>query len=485
MPLLLAPGSVLYGQEHPHGPPGQHPGTGHAAGPMAPGPLGIPRTRESSGTAWLPDFSPMYAMHAMAGPWQLMLHGRVFAQYIDEGSDRGAVQPGSVNWIMGMARRPLVGGELLLRAMLSLEPLTVGECGYPDLLATGEFCDDRGRLHDRQHPHDFSMELAAGYERALTRDLGLQLYGGLAGEPALGPVSYPHRISALANLFAPITHHWQDATHISFGVLTAGLFGRRWKLEGSLFNGREPDEERFGLDLAALDSYSGRVWYLPGDRWALQASIGRLNEAEAHGPEERRLDVTRATASVTYHAPIGPDGYWASTAVWGRNDADGDPASTNSFLLETTVDLRERYVFFGRGEVVEKTGEDLVLRNPALEHEVFTVGKLTLGYMHQFGPRWGLLPGLGVSISMSFVGDELEPFYGTTVPVGFALFGSLGPAAARLHGDHHRTVPPAHRPEGHPPHGPAAPAAGPAGACAGGGTHFAVGGGSCVRRSGR
>lgn len=255
------------------------PDTAHAL--LMVGPLGIPQTREASGTAWLPDFSPMYAFHWSTDAWNLMLHGNVFLYYLDEGSDRGDEDFGSINWIMAMAQREALGGELTARAMLSAEPATIGECGYPDFLATGEFCDELGFLHDRQHPHDLFMELAAMYERELSERVAIQLYGGLAGEPALGPVGYPHRLSALPNPFAPVTHHWQDATHIVFGVVTAGLFTRNWKLEGSVFNGREPDENRWDLDLDALDSYSGRLWYAD-ERWALQLSGARLTEAELH-----------------------------------------------------------------------------------------------------------------------------------------------------------------------------------------------------------
>ncbi|HWV57550.1 MAG TPA: hypothetical protein VNZ57_08880, partial [Longimicrobiales bacterium] len=391
---------------------------------MVPAPLGIPRAREASGTAWLPDLSPMYALHTMRGGWDLMLHGNGFLQYIDEGSRRGSTQLGSVNWLMGMARRALGGGDVTLRAMLSAEPLTVGECGYPDLLATGESCDDRGFLHDRQHPHDLFMELAAMYERALTADLAIQLYVALAGEPALGPVSYPHRLSALWNPFAPIAHHWQDATHISFGVLTAGVFGRQWKLEGSLFNGREPDEERFGLDLARPDSYAGRIWFLPTERWALQLSAAHLNDAARH-LDARRTDVGRATASATYHAPVGARGYWATTIAWGWNDEEGASPATSAFLLESTLNLDERNAFFGRGEVVGKSGEDLVLREPALADEVFTVGKLQAGYARQFGPFGGFLPGLGAVVSFSIPGDDLASFYDGSTAWGFAVFGSI------------------------------------------------------------
>jgi len=225
--VLLLSATRVAAQEHGRGEHRPVPDTAaHAAQTMTAGPLGIPRTREGSGTAWLPDASPMNAVHGQAGAWELMLHANAFVQYIHQGGERGRDQFGSINWAMGMARRPLGGGELALRAMLSAEPFTIEGCGYPLLLATGELCDGRP-LHDAQHPHDLFMELAALYDRPITDQVALQLYGALAGEPALGPVAYPHRVSATGNPLAPIGHHWFDATHIAFGVITGGVYGRQ------------------------------------------------------------------------------------------------------------------------------------------------------------------------------------------------------------------------------------------------------------------
>ncbi len=415
---------------------------GHAM-PAAAG-LAVPVSREASGTAWLPDETPMYAFHRTAGMWSVMLHGSAALHYLNEGSDRGDDQLGSTNWIMVMARRPLTGGRLSLHAMASLDPVTVGECGYPDLLATGEFCDGEP-IHDRQHPHDMFMELTAGYERPLSDGIGIQLYGGPAGEPALGPVAFPHRISALPNPFAPVSHHWLDSTHIAFGVVTAGVYGRTWKIEGSAFNGREPDEDRYDFDLAALDSYAARIWILPSPRWALQLSAGRLEEAEspheeASAPElppPARVDVTRTTASATYHRPLARNGHWASTLAWGRNEEQG--RATQAALAETNVNLRQRDVFFARAEIVEKTAEDLVLENDdiALEEPgdgAFTVGKLSAGYMRLFSPGGRLSVGVGGMVSVGLLGAALEPAYGTRRPVGGAVFLRVRPALAAAPG---------------------------------------------------
>ena len=218
-------------------------------------PLGVSMERMGSGTTWIPDAVPLPARHVMSGSWLLMLHGFGFVQYDKQGGPRGADQFGSLNWAMLMASRDLLGGRFQARTMLSLDPATVTNRGYPLLLQSGETY--RGQpLVDRQHPHDFWMELAMMYERVLSRSVGVTVYAAPSGEPALGPVAFMHRPSAMDNLAAPLSHHWQDATHISFGVLTAGLFGRHWKLEGSAFNGREPNEERWGFDRIRFDSYS-------------------------------------------------------------------------------------------------------------------------------------------------------------------------------------------------------------------------------------
>ncbi|HKV52793.1 MAG TPA: hypothetical protein VJO52_16480 [Gemmatimonadaceae bacterium] len=408
------------------------------SGPMTlmQGPLGISMARQGSGTSWLPDATPMYGWHATAGPWLFMFHGNGSVQYIEDGSDRGHRQLGSVNWAMGMARRPLAGGDLTLRAMMSAEASTVGRCGYPDLLATGEFCHGQP-LHDRQHPHDMFMDLSLGYQRAISRHLAFQIYGGPVGEPALGPVAFPHRLSALPNPIAPISHHWLDATHISFGVVTAGLYGNRWKIEGSVFNGREPDEDRYDIDLNRLDSYSGRVWFLPNDAWAIQASVGRLVDAEQETASAPLTSLTRSTLSATYHRTLGPQSIWANTVAWGANIESAK--TTQAGLAESNLTLHERDIVFARVEVNGKTGHDLALpltADSASQRETFTLGKVAVGYTRQFAPVLGLMPGIGASVSLDLLPRGLEPYYGATTEGGFAVFLSFRPARMTMASPH-------------------------------------------------
>jgi hypothetical protein len=382
--------------------------------------------REGSGTAWLPDNTPMYGLHSQFGQWQVMWHGNAFAQFLHESGDRGSDQFGSINWVMAMAYRSAGGGRLGVRGMLSLEPWTVRGCGYPDLLASGEVCEGEA-IHDRQHPHDLFMEAAVQYDRPLGVSARWQVYGGLAGEPALGPVAYPHRLSAMPNPLAPISHHWLDATHITFGVVTAGLQGDRWKTEASVFNGREPDDDRAGFDLAPLDSVSGRVWFMPSSEWALQLSAGHLNEAEAGHDGEPRADVDRFTASATYHRTAGENSILAATLAWGRNGEAGE--STHALLAEASLTLAERDAWFGRFEIGGKSAHDLAV---AGTHDEFTVAKLQGGFTRYFAAWRGLKPGVGGAVSAGIVPEALEPEYGSRVNFGVAVFVTLRPAAHRM-----------------------------------------------------
>ncbi|MGH9370126.1 MAG: hypothetical protein ACRD15_01195 [Vicinamibacterales bacterium] len=409
-------------QEHQHPPPVQElDHTQHhpvESGAFAPG--------EASGTAWLPDATPMYGIHQRVGSWQLMWHGNAFAQFLYDGGDRGNEQGGSINWIMGMARRDVAGGRFGLRGMLSLEPLTIPGCGYPDLLATGEVCEGEA-IHDRQHPHDVLMEAAAEYDRPVNSSLRWQVYGGLVGEPALGPAAYPHRISAMPNPLAPISHHWLDATHITFGVVTGGVYNARWKAEASVFNGREPDAHRWDFDFAALDSVSGRFWFAPGPSVVFQVSAGHLSEAEPGHDGGPRVDVKRVTASATYHSQFRADSIWATTAAWGRNAEAGE--ASNAYLLETSLMFDERDTWFGRIEAGGKPAHALDVHGA---DDVFSVAKLQAGYTRYLDEWRGLKPGFGGSISAGFVPESLEPIYGSRVNLGFGIFVTVRPAVHRM-----------------------------------------------------
>ena len=427
--LLLLPGRAIAAQQ-PDAAPSAHHHQPETVQELFP-------AREASGTAWLPADTPMFGAHRSWRGWQVMLHGVAFAQFLYEPGDRHRTggfsthQFGAVNWAMAVARREAGGARLGLRGMVSAEPWTIPGCGYLSFLATGEVCDG-DTIHDRQHPHDLFMELAADYDRPLRGGWRWQLYAGLAGEPALGPSGFPHRVSAMLNPIAPISHHWLDSSHLVFGVVTAGVHGRRWKVEASVFNGREPDEHRGGLDLAPLDSVAGRVAFLPGGRWALQLSAGHLEDAEFEFAPEPRSDADKLTASATYHRTTRGGGIWASTLAYGVNSTrelvPGDvfEPATQAVLLESTVTIRDRHTWFGRAEAVEQPAHDLHAHE--FPTTIFTVGKLQGGYLRHFTPRRGLAAGVGGMLSLSVVPTELSSRYDGRVAPGFGVFLNVRPA---------------------------------------------------------
>ena len=388
-----------------------------------------PHSRLGSGTSWLPDSSPMHAIHAMAGNWTFMVHGNAFVGPNVQLSDRGDEQITAVNWLMGMASHPLLGGEMTLRAMLSAEPWTLPGDGYPLVLQTGETWQGE-RLHDRQHPHDLFMELAVLQQIPIARDLGIEIYLAPVGEPAIGPTAFPHRLSSNADPLAPLGHHWQDSTHITYGVITAGVFGERWKIEGSWFNGREPDERRWDFDFRVPDSYAARFSFQPADEWSAQASWAFLRSPEALDPEH---SVHRLSTSVAHTTALAGPGYWASTLAIGVNIGGDDEGP--SALLETNVDLDGHHVLFGRAEIVAKSAGALVLEG-VQEETRYPIANLSFGYQYAFGPIASLTPALGVRGNVGLVPGAIEPFYGTRVPMGGMLYLQLHPAAQRMPAGH-------------------------------------------------
>lgn len=389
-------------------------GHDHSQMAMAPAPLGLAANRNGSGTSWLPDDSPMSGSSRMVGPWHLMLHGNVFVQFLQGSGPRGDAQVGSINWFMGMAERPVAGGVFTARAMMSAEAFTTDRCGYPNLAQTGETC--RGeRLHDRQHPHDLFMEVAADYRRAINDSVAWQIYGGPVGEPALGPVAFPHRFSAMPNPIAPISHHWLDSTHITFGVVTGAVYGRAWKVEASAFNAQEPDDNRYDFDLAALSSYSGRASWLPSKHWAAQVSAGKLDDA------------TRLTASMTYHRQMGGR-LAAITGAWGQNR---EPHGvTNAWLGEAAVDVSDRDQVFLRGDITGKTAEELVVEGDGDDdsHDaVLTIAKLQIGYARRLGAWRGWTANVGASVGAVVVPKSIASAYDRRVPLELAVFFSVRP----------------------------------------------------------
>jgi hypothetical protein len=366
-----------------------------------------PMSREASGTAWQPQSAHHDGMHFMRGEWMAMFHASADLVVDQQGGPRGDDKVFSDNMLMGMAQHPLGPGTFGVRTMLSLEPATIGKAGYPLLLQTGETADGATPLVDRQHPHDLFMELAASYSIS-SGNRSFFLYGGLPGEPALGPPAFMHRFSGANIPVAPITHHWLDSTHITYGVLTAGAVVDRVKFEASAFRGREPDQERWGIETPKLDSHSFRLSVNPGDHWALQASYGRLESPEQLEPG---VDQDRTTVSAMYDGTWGDTGRWEGTLAWGRN-RNRPGHSLDAFLAEAAAEFGGRNTIFVRGESAEK--DELFGEPDPRADRVFNVGELTAGYRLDFWRREHVAVGLGGAGTLSFVPRSLRGSYGKT-----------------------------------------------------------------------
>jgi hypothetical protein len=384
-----------------------------------------PMSRESSGTAWVPDSTPVYGHMFMLGDDMLMLHGGIFPRYTNVSSSRGDDRIDAPNWMMGMYSHPFNDStQLGFRAMMSLDPLTEGGRGYPLLFQTGESWHDQP-LHDRQHPHDLFDELSVSYSQKFDSDLSAYLYFGYPGEPALGAPTFMHRLSAMDNPDAPIAHHWQDSTHITFGVATAGLVWSRLggiKIEGSSFTGREPDEDRYDFDTPRFDSFSGRISWNPVQNLALQVSHGYLKSPEALEPDVKQH---RTTASAIYNQPLGPDRNWSSSFVWGQDDTTGE-GKTQSFLLESDYQRGPDTIYM-RWERVEKSGHELVL-NQADLHRIFPVSAATIGYVRDLSHGRNIDIGAGGQFTLNFWPDDLDRYYGNGPGYAFELFVRIRPS---------------------------------------------------------
>lgn len=382
-------------------------GVAGAFGPYA-------QQRESSGTAWQPDASTeMGGPMLMTGDWMLMAHGTLNLVFDHQSSARGADKAFASGMLMGMARHPLGNGTVQFRAMLSPEPL-MGADGYPLLLAAGETANGRTLLVDRQHPHDFFMELSASVSQEIGRKSSIFLYGGLPGEPAFGPPAFMHREAIHDSPEAPISHHWLDSSHVTFGVVTAGVVLDRVKIEASRFNGREPDQHRWNIETGPLDSTSLRLSWNPTRTLALQGSWGHFVDPEQLEPG---VNQTRWSASALWAGDPAPGWHAAATLAWGRKSSDGH--SDDAFVAEGSV-RHKGWTLFGRGELIDNRELLGLSASPA-----YRVGKISLGAVRDFRLIDHLSLGAGGLFSLNFVPAALEPFYGSRNPVGAMGFVRL------------------------------------------------------------
>jgi len=391
-----------------------------------------------SGTSWQPSSGPMHMHHWTKGDWLLMFHYNLFAGVNRQGGPRGVTKFESTSWFMPMAYHKLGKGTLQLRGMFSAEPFTVSPGGSPLLFQTGETYKGQP-LIDHQHPHDLFMELSAQYTLPLGERGTWFTYFGYPGEPALGPVTVLHRLSASENPSATLAHHLQDSTHISFGVLTTGFTYRWFKLEGSIFNGREPDENRYNFDVHKWNSRSARLWFMPNSSWAFQVSHGFLRSPENQEPD---VDIRRTTASVQYNKPFNR-GNWASAFVWGRNHASkpGETRNLNGYTAESTVQFLDKNYVYTRLELVDKDEllrpSDRLLLGIREDHPSFRIGAYTFGGVRDVWTTDRVQLGIGSDLTFYSKPSLLDTIYGNH-PISWKVFFRIRPGRMdmSMHGMH-------------------------------------------------
>ena len=337
--------------------------------------------------------------------------------YNQQGGPRGEGKAESVNWGMLMEQHKLGKGTILFRQMFSAESLTSPHPGFPELFQTGETYHGEP-LVDHQHPHNVFAELALLYTLPLTEKLSWEFYGGPSAEPALGPVTYIHRASAVGAAagsarpsFAGFDPHQLRRGH--------DRIHDRPRQAGS-FRFQRPRAER-----GTLEHPAGERW-IPGrggpslrlrrtgqrntalDGWSIRK---RSNRAASGG----RLHLWSTTG---HWRPAN----WATTLIWGRVHKIATDTTLNSYLLESTLNFRERNYAFSRLELVDK--DELFPQAPV--HPVYRIGAYTLGGVRDLihDRAWQL--GLGADVTFYSKAAVLDPAYGDH-PVSFQIFIRMRP----------------------------------------------------------
>lgn len=468
-PPSAAPATETHGQHDPsHAPapasPSVKPAASHSAdhggathsvaemtSPMSMGPLMVmtgdsmgvrvgtseknimPMGQMSSGTSWQPASTRTNMLHKAAGEWLLMFHYNAVVGVNSQGGPRGVTKFESANWFMPMAFRKVGPGTLELRGMFSFEPFTFPPGGSPLLFQTGETYKGRPII-DAQHPHDLIMELSASYTVPVGDRATWFAYLGYPGEPALGPTAFMHRASASENPAAALSHHLQDSSHITFGVFTTGFTYRWFKLEGSIFNGREPDENRYNFEAHPWNSRSARLSFAPNSNWSLQVSHGLLRNPEALEPG----DVRRTTASISYNKPLAR-GYWATSFVWGRNHENHDDEifNLNGYIAESTINFLDKNYLYTRLELVDKNqllrAEDRQLLGISEHHPSFRIGAYTFGAARDLYTTEKLRMAIGGDATVYSKPGILDAIYGSN-PVSYRVFLRFRPGKTSMAG---------------------------------------------------
>ena len=433
--LILAVSVVCAsGQDQPMpsmpGMPGMNPGTNHGdPQPPATGGMNMVEMNSASmylmnlasGTSSNPASWPMPMLMTHFGSWNTMFMGSGFVVDTQQSGPRGGDKLYSPSVFMAAAEHR-VGqkGAFEVNLMLSLDPATITGERYPLLFQTGETAYGKA-LVDAQHPHNFIMGLGFHYAHQLSENTTADIYFAPVGDPALGPVAFPHRASAAELPQAPISHHWQDASHIADEVLTVGISHKKVRLEASGFYGSEPGENRWIIESGPINSWATRFWFFPTKNWAAQVSVGRLTHPEAL----EAGDQVRATASLAYSKPMA-GGSWSSSLIWGRNHNTATHRNLNSYLAESVLPVGHGNFITGRIELVDKdelfAGEpDIEARLDTMSGSTFRVGAYTIGYTHDVNLFRFVETGIGANFSSYSLPSTIKPYYGDH-PIGGNIF---------------------------------------------------------------
>ena len=396
---------------------------------MFEGPLGIAHSRDASGTAWQPDASPLNAVHFMSDDWMFMVHGLVFAGWDDQSSTRrGNNLFMSTNWGMLMAQRELAGGELTLRRCCRSSPRR------SDAAAIRCCCRAARRWAASRCTTASIRTTLHGARRALPpraqrrRRRRALPRARRASRRSVRPASRTGaRRWAIRSRRSATTGRTRrtSASAWSRAACSRG-FG---KLEASWFNGREPDANRWDLDLReprlVLRSGSPRI---RPTNWSLQISGGRLHSPEqprARGRSDSSDRLGDLRPRRLRRRQLGDDRGLRRELAAGRAADLRSAARVEPRARRAPHAVRARRV---RAQDRARPGRSA---SRATDNRYGTA-QTTLGYLYDFAPVWSVVPGLGAAFTVDYLGHDLERFYGERVGYGFMVFARLtAPRLAR------------------------------------------------------
>ncbi|MBK5259908.1 MAG: hypothetical protein JJE51_09960 [Thermoanaerobaculia bacterium] len=364
--------------------------------------------RNSTGTTFNPGETPRRPHIIERGAWTTFYDGALFLTFSSEtGPEDQRNEIFSTNWVGGGAQRALGSrGLVLFRGRASLEPVTVPEKGYPQMLQFIS-AESGGPLLDSMRAHDLIGEAAMHLAFRTTTASFVHLYTGLVGTPAFGAAPYALRSSSEEFAEAPFAYDVQETMHDSTQVITAG-FGSRWiALEASVFHDGVTTGRHTSIDNGDIDSRSARLTITPVRSLALQISRADL------GDDEREA----TSASLTW----ANDRFAASAIYTTRQTASGEELSAGT--AETKIMLGNN-TFMARVEAVDRPSG--FLGNPAVER----TAHFTVGYLYDFFRRYGYRAGAGMNFDYHTQTHDLANRYGHK-PQAIYLFARIRTDATR------------------------------------------------------